>query len=80
MRKFKLVCFSVAIAISSFVLGQETNNKNNSALEKVLWDVETQQWLNNKLPWEQARPVRFASWTDQFFEIYPNGEVHFRQI
>lgn len=70
-----LVC-ALAIAISSFVLGQETSNKNSSALEKVLWDVETQQWLNNKLPWEQARRVRFASWTDQFFEIYPNGEVH----
>ena len=76
MRKFKMLVFALAIAISSFVLGQETNNKNSSALEKVLWDVETQQWLNNKLPWEQARRVRFASWTDQFFEIYPNGEVH----
>jgi Domain of unknown function (DUF4440) len=78
MRKFKFVCFAVAIAISSFVLGQQTSKQNNSALEKELWDVETQQWLNNKLPWEQARPIRFASWTDQFFEIYPNGEVHFK--
>jgi hypothetical protein len=78
MRKFRIVAFVLAISISSFVLGQETANKNNSDLEKALWEVETQQWLNNKLPWEQAKRVRFASWTDQFFEIYPNGDVHFK--
>jgi uncharacterized protein DUF4440 len=78
MRKSNLAGFAVAIAFSSFLLGQQTSKLNNSALEKELWDVETQQWLNNKLPWDQARPLRFASWTDQFFEIYPNGEVHFK--
>ena len=78
MRKLKTFAFALAIAISSFALGQETSNKNNSALEKALWEVETQQWLNNKLPWEEARRVRFASWTDQFFEIYPDGAVHFK--
>jgi hypothetical protein len=78
MRKFKMVAFVLTIAISSFALGQETNKWNNSALEKELWDVETQQWLNFKLPSKESLRVRFASWTDQFMEIYPNGDVHFK--
>jgi len=41
MRNFKPACFAVVIAISSFVLGQETNRpKDNSTSEKELWDVE----------------------------------------
>jgi len=78
MKKFKMLAIALAIAIPSFVLGQETSNKNNSALEKELWDIETQQWLNFNLPQKESLRVRFASWTDQFFEVYPNGEVHFK--
>jgi hypothetical protein len=78
MRNFTLACFAVVIAISSFVLGQETSKQNNNALEKELWDLETQQWLNFNLPQKESLRVRFATWTDQFFEIYPNGDVHFK--
>lgn len=73
---------AVVIALVIFVapvVGQApAGDKNRAALEKTLDDVN-QQWLCAG-PYYKAKAqdcVNFRAqyWADQFFEIYPNGQI-----
>jgi ketosteroid isomerase-like protein len=81
--------FSVAIllASSSLMLGQESAKKapvgkdeDRATLEKELWDAD-QQWLCSSgagpyhKDYKECIEFRNQYWTDQFFEISPEGQV-----
>jgi Domain of unknown function (DUF4440) len=67
---------ALVIAVSSVAVGQEAG-KTNSDLEKMLWDAD-QQWLCSgpyQKPHKDCVQFRSQYWADQFFEIYPSGQV-----
>jgi ketosteroid isomerase-like protein len=78
------VTFAVFLASASLAPGQETAKKasvaGNAALEKELWDAD-QQWLCSSgagpyhKDYKECIEFRNQYWTDQFFEISPEGQV-----
>jgi ketosteroid isomerase-like protein len=74
----------VFLAGSSVAPGQETAKKapiaGRAALEKELWDAD-QQWLCSSgagpyhKDYKECIEFRNQYWTDQFFEISPEGQV-----
>jgi ketosteroid isomerase-like protein len=74
----------VFLAASSVAPGQEPTKKasraGSVALEKELWDAD-QQWLCSSgagpyhKDYKECIEFRNQYWTDQFFEISPEGEV-----
>jgi hypothetical protein len=77
---------AVLLNISSVAVGQEPANKagtagqNRAALERELWDAD-QQWLCSSgagpyhKDYKECIEFRNQYWTNQFFEISPEGEV-----
>lgn len=78
------LCVAVLLASSSLAPGQETGKKasvaGRAALEKELWDAD-QQWLCSSgagpyhKDYKECIEFRNQYWTDQFFEISPEGQV-----
>ena len=77
----------VLLAISSLAPGQEparkasaTKGEDRAALEKELWDAD-QQWLCSSgagpyhKDYKECIEFRNQYWTNQFFEISPEGQV-----
>ena len=80
MREMRAIAFAVLMAVSLLAVGQDaskTSNKN-PALEKTLADAN-QQWLcagpYYKAKAQDCVDFRAKFWANQFFEIYPNGQV-----
>jgi len=77
MKRFRVLIFAIAVTISSLALSQNTGNKNNTDLEKVLWDAD-QEWLcagPHQKPHKECVESRIKFWDDRFFEVYPSGLV-----
>jgi len=80
MREIRVISFTVLMAVSLLAVGQDatkTANKNPD-LEKILADAN-QQWLcagpYYKAKAQDCVDFRAKFWANQFFEIYPNGQV-----
>ena len=79
-----LLSLAVLVASSSLAPGQETPKRApvtaRAALEKELWDAD-QQWLCSAgagpyhKDYKECIEFRNQYWTDQFFEISPEGQV-----
>ena len=77
-------CVALLLASSSLAPGQETSKMapaaGRAALEKELWDAD-QQWLCSSgagpyhKDYKECIEFRNQYWTDQFFEISPEGQV-----
>lgn len=75
---------AVLVVSSSLAPGQETTKKDSAAgraaLEKELWDAD-QQWLCSSgagpyhKDYKECIEFRNQYWTNQFFEISPEGQV-----
>ena len=78
---------AMLLAISPVVVGQESAKKadagkseDRTALEKELWDAD-QQWLCSSgagpyhKDYKECIEFRNQYWTNQFFEISPEGQV-----
>jgi ketosteroid isomerase-like protein len=75
---------AVLLASTSLAPGQEAGKKaavaGRAALEKELWDAD-QQWLCSSgagpyhKDYKECIEFRNQYWTDQFFEISPEGQV-----
>jgi Domain of unknown function (DUF4440) len=81
MRCISVVVLFVVSILSVPVLAQEKmtmGDKNWVALEKVLDDVNN-QWLcagpHHKDKAQDCVDFRASYWVDQFFEIYPSGQI-----
>jgi hypothetical protein len=81
MRFFSIVALLVVSSLSVPVMAQEKmtmGDKNWVALEKVLDDVNN-QWLcagsYHKNKAQDCVDFRAKYWVDQFFEIYPSGQI-----
>ena len=80
MREIRVISFAVLMGVSLLAVGQDaskTANKNPD-LEKILADAN-QQWLcagpYYKAKAQDCVDFRAKFWANQFFEIYPNGQV-----
>jgi hypothetical protein len=78
---------AILLAVSPFAVGQESAKKasagkgeDRTALEKELWDAD-QQWLCSSgagpyhKDYKECIEFRNQYWTNQFFEISPEGQV-----
>jgi hypothetical protein len=81
MRYFSVVVLLVVSSLSIPLMAQEKmamGDKNWVALEKVLDDVNN-QWLcagsYQKGKAQDCVNFRAQYWADQFFEIYPSGQI-----
>jgi hypothetical protein len=81
MRYFSVVVLLIASSLSIPLMAQEKmtmGDKNWVALEKVLDDVNN-QWLcagsYHKDKAQDCVNFRAQYWADQFFEIYPSGQI-----
>jgi len=81
MRYFSVVVLLVVSSVSIPLMAQEKmtmGDKNWVALEKVLDDVNN-QWLcagsYHKDKAQDCVNFRAQYWADQFFEIYPSGQI-----
>ena len=78
------LCVALLLVSSSLAPGQETSKKapaaRRAALEKELWDAD-QQWLCSSgagpyhKDYKECIEFRNQYWTEQFFEISPEGQV-----
>lgn len=80
MKEIRAIGLGVLMAVSLLAVGQDANKTTgkNADLEKVL-AAANEQWLcagsYYKAKAQDCVDSRAKFWADQFFEIYPNGQV-----
>lgn len=80
MRQNCVIALVLLVAVSLVAVGQDSSKTagKNADLEKILADAN-QQWLcagpYYKAKAQDCVDFRAKFWANQFFEIYPNGQV-----
>lgn len=80
MREIRVISLAVLMGVSLLAVGQNASKtaNTNPDLEKILADAN-QQWLcagpYYKAKAQDCVDFRAKFWANQFFEIYPNGQV-----